>query len=518
MMTDPSPLSTLKQTSKLKGPHMILGLSLALAWFGLPTSSWAQFTLNFQVDQAQAEAALGPKRVGPMNEALDRVKNFFEAALVDSAAALPVPLRWEAPGSPTALADAGVPSVAERVVSWVTVRDRLENIAEGTNEPFSEIALYQSLPPQQVMYKWDPAVTNPRTTAFCLLTYAQSQQLQLNPAGPIGDETRVRVKPPNEGLKWQFWRGKLKPMHHPFDVVVTHEVMHLLGYISGTDASSDPNYVTIQDVYRFADADLPADSAKLLSGVRELRPTVEASLATRLNASHGNGAYQMSRGTRTGGDGRQGSHFRAASRLNPPDPIGIMDPSGEDSPDQRIAEVSRADVTVLDVLGWTIEPSSVDLHIAGTPGPVQTLPLANAMLRTNRPTFTWTDPSASSRWYTINVFKGDPYTDPDPLPVTFDHINSTSFTIPAENVLSPGLYTWELLGCVNELGFYEGGERQFTILCPADFNGVGGVSVQDIFDFLAAWFEGGESADFNGAGGVSVQDIFDFLQSWFSPC
>ena len=52
-------------------------------------------------------------------------------------------------------------------------------------------------------------------------------------------------------------------------------------------------------------------------------------------------------------------------------------------------------------------------------------------------------------------------------------------------------------------------------------------SVQDIFDFLAAYFNNCTatipapspcqfgSADFNGIGGVSVQDIFDFLTAWF---
>jgi glucose/arabinose dehydrogenase len=54
--------------------------------------------------------------------------------------------------------------------------------------------------------------------------------------------------------------------------------------------------------------------------------------------------------------------------------------------------------------------------------------------------------------------------------------------------------------------------------CPADFNADGTVSVQDIFDFLAAYFGGLASADFNGVGGVTVQDIFDFLAAYFSPC
>jgi hypothetical protein len=57
-----------------------------------------------------------------------------------------------------------------------------------------------------------------------------------------------------------------------------------------------------------------------------------------------------------------------------------------------------------------------------------------------------------------------------------------------------------------------------TVPCPGDFNGAGGVTVQDIFDFLAAYFAGLPSADFNGAGGVTVQDIFDFLAAYFAAC
>ncbi len=49
----------------------------------------------------------------------------------------------------------------------------------------------------------------------------------------------------------------------------------------------------------------------------------------------------------------------------------------------------------------------------------------------------------------------------------------------------------------------------------ADFNGDNVLSVQDIFDFLNAWFSGSLAADFNGSGALSVQDIFDFLTAWF---
>ncbi len=54
--------------------------------------------------------------------------------------------------------------------------------------------------------------------------------------------------------------------------------------------------------------------------------------------------------------------------------------------------------------------------------------------------------------------------------------------------------------------------------CPADFNGSGTVSVQDIFDFLAAYFANEAAADVNHSGSVTVQDIFDFLATYFAGC
>ncbi len=54
--------------------------------------------------------------------------------------------------------------------------------------------------------------------------------------------------------------------------------------------------------------------------------------------------------------------------------------------------------------------------------------------------------------------------------------------------------------------------------CKANFNAVGGVTVQDIFDFLTAYFSASQTADINGMGGVTVQDIFDFLSLYFAGC
>jgi len=54
--------------------------------------------------------------------------------------------------------------------------------------------------------------------------------------------------------------------------------------------------------------------------------------------------------------------------------------------------------------------------------------------------------------------------------------------------------------------------------CPADFNGSGTVTVQDMFDFLSAYFVGGAEADVNASGSVTVQDIFDYLAMYFAGC
>ena len=54
--------------------------------------------------------------------------------------------------------------------------------------------------------------------------------------------------------------------------------------------------------------------------------------------------------------------------------------------------------------------------------------------------------------------------------------------------------------------------------CMADFNSSGDVGLQDLFDFLAAYFAGAGAADLDGSGGVSVEDVFTFLAGWTRGC
>ena len=56
--------------------------------------------------------------------------------------------------------------------------------------------------------------------------------------------------------------------------------------------------------------------------------------------------------------------------------------------------------------------------------------------------------------------------------------------------------------------------------CQADFNHINGLSPQDIFDYLDAWFAGSVSAAVGGNGIRTpvIQDIFAFLAIWFAGC
>lgn len=77
---------------------------------------------------------------------------------------------------------------------------------------------------------------------------------------------------------------------------------------------------------------------------------------------------------------------------------------------------------------------------------------------------------------------------------------------------------------VTGIGLYQDEYRAFLITnlpfrtCPANFDGVGGITVVDLFKFLNAWFLGMPSANVNVMGGITITDIFFFLSHWFAGC
>lgn len=71
---------------------------------------------------------------------------------------------------------------------------------------------------------------------------------------------------------------------------------------------------------------------------------------------------------------------------------------------------------------------------------------------------------------------------------------------------------------INTCGYIASATATVRVFCRADFNRSGILSVQDIFDFLSAYFAGQRAADFNRSGALTVQDIFDFLSAYFMGC
>lgn len=55
-------------------------------------------------------------------------------------------------------------------------------------------------------------------------------------------------------------------------------------------------------------------------------------------------------------------------------------------------------------------------------------------------------------------------------------------------------------------------------VCRADFNGTGGVTIDDLFLYINAYFSGAPAADFNGVGGVTIDDLFLYINAYFVGC
>jgi len=106
----------------------------------------------------------------------------------------------------------------------------------------------------------------------------------------------------------------------------------------------------------------------------------------------------------------------------------------------------------------------------------------------------------------------------------FRHISLEEFDPPQQVALNGTLQPGEYLFRYQIETTFDGAEDSrsysfnLTFGCPADINGVDGVTLGDALDFLAAYFAREARADFNRSGEVSVQDVFDFLTAYFIGC
>lgn len=54
--------------------------------------------------------------------------------------------------------------------------------------------------------------------------------------------------------------------------------------------------------------------------------------------------------------------------------------------------------------------------------------------------------------------------------------------------------------------------------CPGDFDGQNGVTIDDLFLYINAWFTSDPAADFDGQNGVGIDDLFLYINAWFVGC
>jgi hypothetical protein len=124
------------------------------------------------------------------------------------------------------------------------------------------------------------------------------------------------------------------------------------------------------------------------------------------------------------------------------------------------------------------------------------------------------DPLATNTLYGVEVFAARPYRSVDDG-ASFQSFDAGLPSGSGANELFYGGHYRPRLFLGGSVGAYV---MNLPRPCFADFNGQGGVTVQDIFDFLSAFFSNSVLADVNESGAVTVQDVFDYLAAYFGGC
>lgn len=298
--------------------------------------------------------------------------------------------------------------------------------------------------------------------------------------------------------------------------VIMHECLHGLGFDSN---AADPNSAIMNiprpnvagmDLFRFPilTAGSFYSSADITNMRRDLTDTPARTpvLVTQVGTT---AWFRMSRGNIT--DSYSPGHWAQESPC-----IGVMQGAYTQSC-LRPGHLSLADQLALDIIGWNIDIDNAPLP----PNPcLPTSPASGTTTSSLTPTLAWSGENTNARFFHVAIFQTDPVIGNVPVYYeTYMPTTTTTITVPTGRLRAGQAYSW-VVSSESDGGVAMSDIWTFTIAsaCRADFNADGGVTVQDIFDFLSAWFSGSFLADFNGSSDVTVQDIFDYLNEWFSGC
>lgn len=61
-------------------------------------------------------------------------------------------------------------------------------------------------------------------------------------------------------------------------------------------------------------------------------------------------------------------------------------------------------------------------------------------------------------------------------------------------------------------------EAATVTICRADFDCSGTLAIQDVFEYLSAWFASDPRADVDAAAGLTMNDVVEFVSIWFAGC
>ena len=165
----------------------------------------------------------------------------------------------------------------------------------------------------------------------------------------------------NSGFHFGYDSQSLPPGYYDFQSVATHEIGHVLGFLSAVDtvdamlAAQQTGPITpfLLDLYRFDSQDLPANAAQFTLAPRNLTTSGSAYFSDTTDT------YAFSTG-KTQGDRRQASHWKDDALTG--NYIGIMDPTLSSGVSRSI---TSADIRALELIGFDEAPEPGTIGLAG---------------------------------------------------------------------------------------------------------------------------------------------------------